>query len=175
MAAGGRSSGAWSFWCCQPDWGPSSSRFRRSRSSPRRFASPLWIGPWVMDAHRDVAVERGHYVPLTLPYLPGAALIDYPPEAVAWWESQLTPLLATGIAGFKLDRGEEKPPDGQLFPSPGAVIPTRRRGGSVRRSSPCSGPRCSTCRSGARTREVTTPARHARSWRDGLRSRHSAR
>ena len=82
----------------------------------REIASLLWLGPWVMDGQRDEAVERGYHVPLTIPYLPNAALIDFTnPEAAAWWTLELEPLFETGIAGFKLDRGEEKPPDGQLF------------------------------------------------------------
>lgn len=76
----------------------------------------LWLGPWVMDAQRDHAVASGFHVPLTIPYLPNAALIDFTrPEAVDWWGEELVPLFETGISGFKLDRGEEKPPDGQLF------------------------------------------------------------
>jgi len=82
----------------------------------RGIASLLWLGPWVMDGQRDTAIERGYDVPLTIPYLPNAALIDFTnPEATAWWKGELTSLFAAGIAGFKLDRGEEKPPDGQLF------------------------------------------------------------
>ncbi len=80
------------------------------------IASLLWLGPWVMDGQADLAVERGYHVPLTLPYLPSAALIDFTnPDAAAWWKTEVQRLLETGIAGFKLDRGEEKPPDGQLF------------------------------------------------------------
>jgi alpha-D-xyloside xylohydrolase len=76
----------------------------------------LWIGPWGMDEQRSAAVANGYDVPLTLPYRADAALIDFTnPDAVAWWADELRPLLETGIAGFKLDRGEEKPPDGQLF------------------------------------------------------------
>jgi len=79
-------------------------------------ASLLWLGPWVMDGQRDEAVERGYHVSLTLPYLPNAALIDFTnPDASAWWKEELVPLFEAGIDGFKLDRGEEKPPDGQLF------------------------------------------------------------
>ncbi len=84
--------------------------------SRKGIASLLWLGPWVMDGQRDIAVEQGYHVPLTIPYLPNAALIDFTnPDAVAWWKEELAPLFEAGIAGFKLDRGEEKPPDGQLF------------------------------------------------------------
>lgn len=82
----------------------------------RGIAALLWVGPWVMDGQRNVAVERGYHVSVSLPYLPNAALIDFTdPDAVDWWKGELGPLFEAGIAGFKLDRGEEKPPDGQLF------------------------------------------------------------
>ncbi len=76
----------------------------------------LWISPWVMDEQRDTAVDAGYHVRRTFPYLPQAALIDFThPQGSAWWIDQLQPLLQTGISGFKLDRGEEKPPDGQII------------------------------------------------------------
>jgi alpha-D-xyloside xylohydrolase len=82
----------------------------------RGIETLLWLGPWVMDGQRSVAISRGFHVPLTLPYLPNAALIDFTNgDALAWWIAELEPLFETGISGFKLDRGEEKPPDGQLF------------------------------------------------------------
>jgi len=76
----------------------------------------LWLGPWMMDGQRDTAIALSFDVQLTFPYLPNAALIDFTdPDARAWWIDALQPLFETGIAGFKLDRGEEKPPDGQVF------------------------------------------------------------
>jgi len=82
----------------------------------RGIATLLWLGPWVMDEQRDTAIDRSFNVPLTIPYLPNAALIDFTnPDAFDWWAGELDPLFEMGFAGFKLDRGEEKPPDGQLF------------------------------------------------------------
>ncbi len=82
----------------------------------RGIATLLWLGPWVMDGQRDEAISKGFDVPLTLPYLVNAALIDFTnADARAWWIDEIEPLFETGISGFKLDRGEEKPPDGQLF------------------------------------------------------------
>ena len=82
----------------------------------RGIETLLWLGPWVMDGQRDEAIARGFHVPLTIPYLPNAALIDFTdPEARTWWIAEVLPLFESGISGFKLDRGEEKPPDGQLF------------------------------------------------------------
>ena len=82
----------------------------------RGIAILLWLGPWGMDGQRDTAIGRGYHVLVTIPYLPNAALIDFTdPAARTWWQAELEPLFETGISGFKLDRGEEKPPDGQVF------------------------------------------------------------
>ncbi|UCF09585.1 MAG: glycoside hydrolase family 31 protein, partial [Candidatus Bipolaricaulota bacterium] len=76
----------------------------------------LFLGPWVFDELRSEAVTRGFHVENTLFYPPGAELIDFSdPHAVSWWQERLAPLIDAGVEGFKLDRGEEKTPDGQLF------------------------------------------------------------
>lgn len=76
----------------------------------------LWLGPWVLDARRAEAVTRGYHVRKRIPYPPRAALLDFTSsEAAAWWQGLLAPLLDLGIAGFKLDRGDEDVPDGLLF------------------------------------------------------------
>lgn len=73
----------------------------------------LWLGPWVLDEWRAEALRRGHHVAKRVPYPPWAALVDFTsPEATAWWQGLLRPLLDLGIAGFKLDRGDEDVPDG---------------------------------------------------------------
>ncbi|MFC2099786.1 TIM-barrel domain-containing protein, partial [Candidatus Bipolaricaulota bacterium] len=59
----------------------------------RNVSTLLWIGPWVMDAQRDEAMALGYDVRPTIPYLPGAALLDFTdPEAVAWWKTELKPV-----------------------------------------------------------------------------------
>jgi len=76
----------------------------------------LWVGPWVMDDQRDALVARDYHVPPSIPYLTQAMLIDFTnPEAAAWWQDELIERIGRGLAGFKLDRGEEKTPDGMLF------------------------------------------------------------
>lgn len=76
----------------------------------------LWLGPWVLDALRAEAVAQGYHVRKRIPYPPRAALLDFTSrDATAWWQGLLAPLLDLGIAGFKLDRGDEDVPDGLLF------------------------------------------------------------
>ncbi|MCX7843998.1 MAG: hypothetical protein N2507_01310 [Candidatus Bipolaricaulota bacterium] len=76
----------------------------------------LWVGPWLLDGLRREAEARGFTVRRVVPFPPGAALLDFThPQAVAWWQEKLRPLVELGIAGFKLDRGEESTPDGLLL------------------------------------------------------------
>jgi len=83
----------------------------------RRDIRPiLFLGPWVFDELRSEVVSRGFHVPNTLFYPVGSELIDFAnAEAVAFWQERLAAFVDLGVAGFKLDRGEEKTPDGQLF------------------------------------------------------------
>ncbi|MBC7220067.1 glycoside hydrolase family 31 protein [Candidatus Bipolaricaulota bacterium] len=84
--------------------------------SERGIRSFLWLGPWVLDALRDEAKRLGHHVRKRVPFPPRAALVDFTSSAaVAWWQGLLAPLLDLGIAGFKLDRGDEDVPDGILL------------------------------------------------------------
>jgi len=82
----------------------------------RDIQALLWIAPWVMDGERSEAIERSFHVPVSRLYLPNAILIDFTnADAVEWWAERFRPFIETGIAGFELERGEEKPPDGQVF------------------------------------------------------------
>ena len=76
----------------------------------------LFLGPWVFDELREELIAKGFHVANALFYPVGSELVDFSrPDAVAWWHELLVPYIDLGIAGFKLDRGEEKPPDGQVF------------------------------------------------------------
>lgn len=59
------------------------------------------------------AIGLAYHVRKRIPAPPRAALVDFTdPEATAGWQGLLRPLLDLGIAGFKLDRGDEDAPDG---------------------------------------------------------------
>jgi alpha-D-xyloside xylohydrolase len=66
----------------------------------------LWVAPWATGktTNRE-ALERGYLAP------DSRFIIDYTnPEAVRWWEGKIEPLIRMGIAGLKLDRGDEDTP-----------------------------------------------------------------
>jgi len=66
----------------------------------------LWVAPWAtgQTTNRE-ARERGYLAPSS------RFIIDFTnPGAAEWWSAKLDPLLRMGIAGFKLDRGDEDTP-----------------------------------------------------------------
>jgi alpha-D-xyloside xylohydrolase len=81
----------------------------------------LWIGPFFQGSMIAVAEERGYVLPgQTRPNNP-LATQNYPmvdltnPEAKAYWQAGVEKLLNMGVVGFKLDRGEERIPEGGPF------------------------------------------------------------
>jgi len=62
----------------------------------------LWVAPWIYGKMRDTARERGYLAPGS------DKVLDLTnPEAVAWWQGEFHKMFDLGVAGFKLDRGEE--------------------------------------------------------------------
>jgi len=112
-------------------WAEGTLGYGNLRFDPRRFPEAeamirwlrakgiqpvLWIGPWLLDDLRREAEALGFTVERIVPFPPQAAILDFThPAAVAWWQAKLRPLVEMGIAGFKLDRGEENTPDGFLL------------------------------------------------------------
>jgi alpha-glucosidase (family GH31 glycosyl hydrolase) len=81
-------------------------------SKQQRLA--LWVAPWASGPARQKAIDAGWVVRHErLGTERRASLIDLTnPEATAWYESNLAERVRDGVRAFKLDRGDEKPPDG---------------------------------------------------------------
>ncbi len=81
--------------------------------------SMLWIGPFFQGNMMREALAKGYDLPSqTKPTNATGIANNYPmvdlskPEAKAYWQSGVEKLLKLGVAGFKLDRGEENIPEG---------------------------------------------------------------
>ncbi|MBI5528044.1 MAG: glycoside hydrolase family 31 protein [Deltaproteobacteria bacterium] len=74
----------------------------------------LWICPWAVGDLEDEATEKGYIIENPFAGDPGKLLDLSNPEVVDWWQAHLLDVLADGVDGFKLDRGDEKPPDGEF-------------------------------------------------------------
>jgi alpha-glucosidase (family GH31 glycosyl hydrolase) len=119
------------YWVDRP-WGPGGFGYDDLKWDESRLPNPgrmigwlkskgtgfmLWIAPWAVGDMADEAVARGFTVKDETPFMPPAQakLIDLTnEEAVAWWQGRLIERIGDGVAGFKLDRGDEKVPDGIL-------------------------------------------------------------
>lgn len=81
--------------------------------------SMLWIGPFFQGNMMREALAKGYDLPSqTKPNNATGIANNYPmvdlsnPPAKAYWQSGVEKLLKLGVAGFKLDRGEENIPEG---------------------------------------------------------------
>ncbi|MBI5529742.1 MAG: glycoside hydrolase family 31 protein [Deltaproteobacteria bacterium] len=118
-------------WLDRP-WCPGYFGYNDLEWDEKRFPSPLdmikwlegkgiklalWIAPWAMGKMGEEAVEKGYAVDNPVPTFPADAyLLDLTnAEGVEWWQDRLALRINEGVAAFKLDRGEEKPPDGIAF------------------------------------------------------------
>jgi len=76
----------------------------------------LWIASFFQGQMEKVAHEKGYTLAGQKPSIQNYPLVDFSnPEAKAYWQSGIEKLLQLGVAGFKLDRGEEQIPDGGPF------------------------------------------------------------
>jgi alpha-glucosidase (family GH31 glycosyl hydrolase) len=74
----------------------------------------LWIGPFFQGKMAEEALVKGYNLPdqKRPPNGNNYPLVDFTnPQAKAFWQSGVEKLLRLGVAGFKLDRGEEDIPD----------------------------------------------------------------
>lgn len=117
------------YWVDRP-WGPGDFGYDDLKWDTNRLPDPvpmihwlnskdiqfmLWLAPWVMGESREEFQELGYHVPGTFSVPTNADLIDFTnPDAERWWQDQLIERINDGVRGFKLDRAEERVPDGIL-------------------------------------------------------------
>lgn len=119
------------YWVDRP-WGPGDFGYDDFLYDEKRLPNPLkmidwlagkgikfmlWICPWAVGEMAQEAVDKGYEYDSVLPTGPqDAKLIDFTiPEARTWWQDAMIPRIKEGVVGFKLDRGEEKNPDGYFI------------------------------------------------------------
>jgi alpha-glucosidase (family GH31 glycosyl hydrolase) len=66
----------------------------------------LWVAPWATGVNTNREAREGGYL------APGSRyIIDFTnPAAVDWWSGKIRPLIEMGLAGLKVDRGDEDTP-----------------------------------------------------------------
>jgi alpha-glucosidase (family GH31 glycosyl hydrolase) len=70
----------------------------------------LWLAPWIQGSIVDEAKRRGFLMP-DLASQNDHAHVDFTnPGATVWWQDCVRTLVDAGVAGFKLDRGDEEVP-----------------------------------------------------------------
>ncbi len=82
--------------------------------------SVLWIGPFFQGRMKTEALEKGYNLAgqpaTTNPNANNYPMVDLTnPAAKAYWQAGVEKLLKLGVAGFKLDRGEENIPENGPF------------------------------------------------------------
>ena len=66
----------------------------------------LWVAPWATGVKTNAEAVAGGYLAPDSKFI-----IDFTnPNAVEWWKGKVKPLIEMGIAGLKLDRGDEDTP-----------------------------------------------------------------
>lgn len=118
------------YWIDRP-WGPGRIGYDDFEIDPKRLPNfarsvqwlkdhnmrmVLWIASFFQGQMEKVAHEKGYTLAGQKPSIQNYPLVDFSnPEAKAYWQSGIEKLLQLGVAGFKLDRGEEQIPDGGPF------------------------------------------------------------
>jgi alpha-glucosidase (family GH31 glycosyl hydrolase) len=118
------------YWIDRP-WGPGRLGYDDFEIDPKRlpnFAASvkwlnshqtrmvLWIASFFQGQMEREAQEKGYTLAGQKPSVQNYPLVDLSnPAAKAYWQSGIEKLLQLGVAGFKLDRGEEQIPDDGPF------------------------------------------------------------
>jgi alpha-D-xyloside xylohydrolase len=118
------------YWIDRP-WGPGRLGYDDFEIDPKRlpnFAASvkwlnaqqvqmlLWIAPFFQGRMEKEGQDKGFTLAGQKPSPNNYPMVDLSnPDAKAYWQSGIEKLLKLGVAGFKLDRGEEQIPDGGPF------------------------------------------------------------
>jgi alpha-D-xyloside xylohydrolase len=118
------------YWIDRP-WGPGRLGYDDFEIDPQRlpnFAASvkwinahqmqmvLWIASFFQGHMEKEAQEKGYTLAGQQPSVQNYPLVDLSnPAAKSYWQAGIEKLLKLGVAGFKLDRGEEQIPDGGPF------------------------------------------------------------
>jgi alpha-D-xyloside xylohydrolase len=118
------------YWIDRP-WGPGRLGYDDFEIDPERlpnFAASvkwlnaqqiqmlLWIAPFFQGRMEKEGQEKGFTLAGQKPSPSNYPMVDLSnPDAKAYWQSGIEKLLKLGVAGFKLDRGEEQIPDDGPF------------------------------------------------------------
>lgn len=114
------------YWIDRP-WGPGRIGYDDFEIDPKRLPNfsasvkwlnshemqmVLWIASFFQGQMAKEALAKGYTLPGQKPSIQNYPLADLSnPAAKAYWQSGIEKLLKLGVAGFKLDRGEEQIPD----------------------------------------------------------------
>ena len=118
------------YWIDRP-WGPGRIGYDDFEIDPKRLPNfeasvkwlnsqqiqmLLWIAPFLQGRMEKEGQEKGFTLAGQMPTPNNYPMVDLSnPDAKRFWQSGIEKLLKIGVAGFKLDRGEEQIPDGGPF------------------------------------------------------------
>jgi alpha-D-xyloside xylohydrolase len=118
------------YWIDRP-WGPGRVGYDDFEIDPQRLPNfkasvkwlnsqqaqmLLWIAPFLQGRMEQEGQEKGFTLAGQKPSPSNYPMVDLSnPDAKAYWQAGIEKLLKLGVAGFKLDRGEEQIPDGGPF------------------------------------------------------------
>ncbi len=118
------------YWIDRP-WGPGRLGYDDFEVDPQRLPNfeasvkwlnslqtqmVLWIAPFLQGRMEKEGLEKGYTLAGQKPSPSNYPMVDLSnPAAKAYWQAGIEKLLKMGVAGFKLDRGEEQIPDDGPF------------------------------------------------------------
>ncbi|MGH7950295.1 MAG: glycoside hydrolase family 31 protein [Limisphaerales bacterium] len=114
------------YWLDRP-WGRGLNGYDDFEIDPKRFPhfaesvkwlasqdihAVMWIAPFFQGKMETNALSKGYTLPGQRPMKNNYPMVDFTnPDAKKYWQDGVAKLLKLGVAGFKLDRGEEGIPE----------------------------------------------------------------